>query len=117
MCLASCVLRPASCSLALGLVILLAASMLIANVLMAVTTVRRRNGFWNANRGFEFPLTLVGGLIAIGLARPGAFALGLNTFAGLSPLVLFSATLALGLIGVLMASYIGLRHSERRMVG
>src|SRR3990172_8489322 len=63
------------------------------------------------------PLTLVGGFVAIGLVGPGVYAIGLNTFAGLRPLVLFVVALGPGLIGVLRASYTGLKHPERRMVG
>ncbi len=103
-------------ALVLGLVTPLAAGLLVANLMMAIITVHRRNGFWSANRGFEFPLTLIGGLLAIGLAGPGDYAVGLNAIAGLSPFVLFVATLALGVVGVLIALFTGLTHPEKRMV-
>jgi putative oxidoreductase len=72
--------------LALGLLTPLAAGLLVANPSMAIITVHWRNGFWSANGGFGFPLTLVGGLLAIGLAGPGDYATGLNAIAGLARL-------------------------------
>lgn len=104
-------------ALALGVLTPLAAGLLIANLLMAILTVHWRNGFWNANRGFEFPLTLIAGLAAIGLAGPGGLALGPASIVGLSPLVLFVAALALGLVGMLVALSTRPMHRERRTAG
>jgi putative oxidoreductase len=103
-------------AIALGLLAPVGSGLVAANLVMAIVKVHLRNGFWNANRGFEFPLTLAGAVLAIGLAGPGAYALGLNVLAGLSPLVLFVASLIVGLLGVLVALFTGLRHAERRMV-
>jgi putative oxidoreductase len=100
--------------LVLGLLTPVATGLLIANMFMAIVEAHWRNGFWNANRGIEFPLALIGGLLAIGLAGPGDYALGLNAIVGLSPLALFVATLVLGAIGVVIALATGLRHPERR---
>lgn len=104
-------------ALALGFGTPFAAGLLIANLTTAIITVHWRNGFWSSNRGFEFPLTLVAGLLAIGLAGPGAYALGLNAIAGLSPFVLFVATLAPSIVGMLIALGSGLTHPERRAAG
>ena len=103
-------------TLALGILTPLAAGFLVTNLLMAILTVHWRNGFWSTNRGFEYPLTLAGGVLAVGLAGPGAYALGPNSVAGLSPLVLFAAALVLGLVGMLIALFTGLGHLERRTV-
>jgi len=101
-------------TLALGILTPLAAGFLVTNLLMAILAVHWRNGFWSTNRGFEYPLTLAGGMLAVGLAGPGVYALGPNSVAGLSPLVLFAAALVLGLVGMLIAMLTGLHHAEHQ---
>jgi putative oxidoreductase len=103
-------------TLTLGLFAPLAAGMLISNLVMAIVQVHWRNGFWNTNRGFEFPLALVASLLAIGLAGPGEYVLGPTTIGGLGPVSLFAAALVLGLLGLLVALFTGLRHPERWMI-
>jgi putative oxidoreductase len=59
--------------LALGLLSPLGSLAVLGTMLVAVATVHWPNGFWNANRGYEFNLTLMGAAVAIGLAGPGTY--------------------------------------------
>ena len=61
--------------LAIGLLTPLAAAGLIAQGIVIIARVHWTNGFWNADRGFEFPLALFGGSVAIALTGPGAWSL------------------------------------------
>lgn len=58
-------------ALALGLLTPIAAALLVAQSLVIVLRAHRAAGFWNANRGFEFPLALLGGSLAVLFAGPG----------------------------------------------
>jgi putative oxidoreductase len=60
---------------ALGLLTPVAALFLVGDLLIAILTVHLARGFWNHDGGFEFPLTLIGGLIALSLVGPGSFSL------------------------------------------
>jgi putative oxidoreductase len=62
-------------ALALGFLTPIAAALLVAQSLVIVLRAHWAAGFWNANRGFEFPLALLGGLLAILFAGPGAWSL------------------------------------------
>ncbi|HZQ07551.1 MAG TPA: DoxX family protein [Anaerolineae bacterium] len=83
---------------ALGLLMPLGPLMILANMLVAITLVHWKNGFWNEKRGIEFPLTL--GLVGISLGLTGAGAYSLDAylpFALPEPI-----TLVVGLIAVLV---------------
>ncbi len=61
--------------LALGLITPVAAALVIGVMLMAIIKVHLKNGVWNQNRGFEYPLVNLLVAAFIGLFGPGAFAL------------------------------------------
>jgi len=61
--------------LALGFLSPLGSLAVIGTMLVAIATVHWPNGFWNANRGYEFNLTLMAGAVAIGLAGPGTYSI------------------------------------------
>jgi putative oxidoreductase len=48
---------------------------IIAPMLTAIIKSHWRNGFWNTNRGFEFPLVNLTAALALGLTGPGAYSL------------------------------------------
>ena len=56
--------------LALGLLIPLAAAGLIGQEIVIIARVHWVNGFWNTDRGYEYPLALLGGSMAIALTGP-----------------------------------------------
>jgi len=51
-----------------------AALLLVCDMTVAIVTVHLRNGFF-LPRGFEYPLTLLAGLLAVALMGPGRLAL------------------------------------------
>ena len=59
--------------LALGFLSPLGSLAIIGTMLVAIATVHWPNGFWNTNRGYEFNLTVMAGVVAIGLAGPGTY--------------------------------------------
>jgi putative oxidoreductase len=60
---------------ALGLLTQAAALLLAGDLLVAILTVHLANGFWNRNGGFEFPLSLLGGFVALSLVGPGPWSI------------------------------------------
>jgi putative oxidoreductase len=62
-------------ALALGLLTPLAAAALVAHGTVIVLRAHWAAGFWSSNRGYEFPLSLLGGAAAILFTGPGAWAL------------------------------------------
>jgi putative oxidoreductase len=69
-------------ALALGAFTPAAAAALIGTMITAIRTVHLQKGFWAANGGYEFNLTLIAGLLAIVDGGPGSLsfdgALGLD---------------------------------------
>jgi putative oxidoreductase len=59
--------------LALGLLSPLGSLAIIGTMLVAIATVHWPNGFWNTKRGYEFNLTIIAAVVAIGLAGPGTY--------------------------------------------
>ena len=57
---------------AAGLLTPVAALFLAGNLLVAIVTMHLARGFWNRDGGYEFPLALLGGLVALSLTGPGA---------------------------------------------
>jgi putative oxidoreductase len=99
--------------IALGLLTPVASAVLIGDMTAAVLTVHLRNGFFNADQGFEFNLALVAALFA--LAGIGAGALSLDGALGsdLSGTGSALAALAAGLLGGTGAVLSG-RYMPRR---
>ncbi len=62
-------------ALALGLLTPLAAAVVVAQGLVIVMRAHWAAGFWSGNRGYEFPLSLLGGAAAVLFTGPGALAL------------------------------------------
>lgn len=94
-------------SLALGLLTPLGAAGIFGAMFMAIAKSHWKNGFWNSKRGLEFPLSLLGIAVGIGLAGPGSYSLdslfGI-TLAG-TPLffVLVGAALVVDIVGLLIS--------------
>jgi putative oxidoreductase len=91
-------------SVALGLLTPLGAALIVPTMLVAVVISHWPNGFFNSNRGIEFPLLILTGAVAIGLAGPGAIsldaALGLDAI--MTP-TLFLWVLPITLLGAIAA--------------
>lgn len=93
-------------SLALGLLTPLGAAGIVGAMFMAIAKSHWKNGFFNSKRGLEFPLSLLGIGVGIGLAGPGSYSLdslfGI-TLAG-TPLFfwLAAAALVVDVIGLLI---------------
>jgi putative oxidoreductase len=62
-------------SVAFGLLTPLGAAGIVGAMVMAISMVHWRNGFFNSNRGIEFPLQLLAAAVALGIAGPGAYSL------------------------------------------
>jgi len=62
-------------SFAFGFLTPLGAAGILGAMAMAIIKVHWKNGFFNTKGGIEFPLTLIGIAIAVGLAGPGRYAL------------------------------------------
>jgi putative oxidoreductase len=60
---------------ALGLLTPVAALFIVGDLLIAILTIHLTRGFWNHDGGYEFPLALIGGLVALSLVGPGSFSL------------------------------------------
>jgi putative oxidoreductase len=58
-------------ALAIGVLTPLAASALVGQAIVVIGKVHLPNGFWNTNRGIEFPLSLGGGALALFGTGPG----------------------------------------------
>lgn len=56
----------------IGFLTPIAALFLAGNLLVAILTVHLVHGFWNQDGGFEFPVSLLGALVALSLIGPGA---------------------------------------------
>jgi putative oxidoreductase len=89
--------------LALGLVTPLAAAVVIGTMLNVAVAVHRRNGVWNADNGYEYPLVLA--TAAAALAFTGAGSASLDAWLGLSDGGVETGLFAIGL-GVLTGSAI-----------
>jgi putative oxidoreductase len=62
-------------SLAFGFLIQVGAAGVVGAMLMAIFRAHWRNGFWNANKGFEFPLQILASAVALGIAGAGGYSL------------------------------------------
>ncbi len=62
-------------SLATGFLTPLGAAGIVGAMFMAIFKVHWRNGFWNSNRGLEFPLALLTIAVSLGFTGPGNYSL------------------------------------------
>jgi putative oxidoreductase len=62
-------------SLLLGMLTFLGAAAVIGVMVNAIVAVHVRNGFWNANNGFEFPLVNAAAAACLAFAGPGRVSL------------------------------------------
>jgi putative oxidoreductase len=58
---------------AIGLLTPFVAAVIAANLVVAIGSVHWQNGFFNGNRGYEFPLALAAAVIAVAATGPGRF--------------------------------------------
>lgn len=87
--------------LALGLITPIAAFVLIAQSVVIIGAAHWRSGFFNRDGGFEFPLALVTGVVAVLFAGPGAYSLDAIIGFALDPAVrvgLFALAILGGLL-------------------
>ena len=69
-------------ALAAGFLTPFAATIIVGQSVVIIAKSHWANGFWNRANGFEFPLALLGGTVAVGLIGPGAISLdGVDGFA------------------------------------
>ena len=78
--------------LAIGFLTPLAVLALIGQSVVIIAKTHWSHGFWNRSNGFEFPLSLLAGAIAIGLIGPGFLSIDARAHIGASD------TLRIGLI-------------------
>jgi len=94
-------------SLALGFLTPLGAAGVSGAMFLAIFKSHWKNGFWNSKRGLEFPLSLLGAGVALGLTGPGSYSLdALFGIALAQPLlfcVLAVAALLVDVIGLLIS--------------
>ena len=84
--------------LLLGFLTPLVAALLVGHVIVIIGKAHFKNGFWNANQGYEFALSLLAAVVAVLLAGPGVISVdGLIGFS-LAPDVRL-VLLAIGLAG------------------
>jgi len=88
--------------LALGFLTPLAAAALIGQSLVIIFAVHWAKGFWNANGGWEFPIALAAGAVAIAATGPGAISIDAALGLALAEPVRL-ALAALALLGGLVA--------------
>jgi putative oxidoreductase len=102
--------------LALGLVVPLAAAMLIAVMIVAVWMVHRDHGLWASDGGYEYNLVLIA--VAFAVAGIGAGNWSLDSALGLdlSGAGWALASLGAGLLGSIVAVVLG-RFAARGSVG
>jgi putative oxidoreductase len=100
---------------ALGLVVPLAAAMLIAVMLVAVWTAHRRNGLWASDGGYEYNLVLIA--VAFAVAGIGAGDWSLDSAFGLdlSGVGWALGSLGAGVLGSIVAVMFG-RYAARGSV-
>lgn len=83
---------------AVGVLTPLATAALIGQMVVIIAKAHWPRGFWSRDNGFEFPLSLAGGVLAIALIGPGAYSV--DAVLGLLPGdAVRLGLVALGLIG------------------
>jgi putative oxidoreductase len=93
--------------LVFGLLTPLASALIVGTMLMAMIKVHWRNGFWNSNRGIEFPLINAFLAAFFGIAGPGAYAVDAILGFDRSSLLSFLLSMILVLLGVAISQISG----------
>lgn len=84
--------------LVLGLLTPLAGLALIGQVVVIIGTAHFAKGFWNRDGGYEFALSLLGGIVALTLAGPGSISIDAAMGLEVAP-VLRVAAVVVGVAG------------------
>jgi putative oxidoreductase len=92
---------------AVGLVTPVAALFLVGDLLIAILTIHLARGFWNHDGGYEFPLALIGGLVALSLVGPGAASIDRLIRLSLPEPATWLAIVIVVLLGVIAAAASG----------
>jgi len=87
----------------IGLVTPVVALLLAGDLLVAILTVHLARGFWYKDGGVEFPLSLLGGFVALSLVGPGAASLDAVIHLALPEPATWLATVIVVLLGVIAA--------------
>jgi putative oxidoreductase len=93
-------------ALASGLFTPLAATVLIGTMLVAIVKVHWPNGFWNTNRGYEFPLVLAVVAFVVGLIGPGLYSLDYALGLALPEPLTYLAALVIMLVVVVIGLWL-----------
>ncbi|HMJ77791.1 MAG TPA: DoxX family protein [Iamia sp.] len=108
--LAACTELGAGTLLALGFLTPLACAAIVGQMVVAAYTANRENGFWSANKGWEYNFVL--GVVAVGLATigPGQYSIDhvLELSQSFDPNIGLSVSLFLGVaagIGIIVGCY------------
>lgn len=81
----------------------LAAAAIVGTMLVAIFRVHWKNGFWNTNRGIEFPLLNLGVALMLGLAGPGTISLDALFGFRYSDPVTFLIALIIVVLGIIIS--------------
>jgi putative oxidoreductase len=92
---------------AVGLLTPLASLLLVGDLLIAILTVHLTRGFWNHDGGYEFPLALIGGLVALSLVGPGTLSVDRLVHLSLPQPATWLAIVIVVLLGVIAAAASG----------
>ena len=91
----------------LGLMTPIAALFVAGDLLVAIVTVHLARGYWNHDGGFEYPLVLIGGLVALSLVGPGPASLDRVIQLSLPEPATWLAIVVVVLLGVIAAAASG----------
>ncbi|HYW26635.1 MAG TPA: DoxX family protein [Terriglobales bacterium] len=92
---------------AVGLLTPVAALFIVGDLLIAILTIHLTRGFWNHDGGYEFPLALIGGLVALSLVGPGSLSLDRVIRLSLPEPATWLAIVIVVLLGVVAAAASG----------
>jgi putative oxidoreductase len=94
-------------SLAFGFLTSLGAAGAVGAMFMAIVKAHWKNGFWNSNRGLEFPLALLAGAAALGFTEAGNYSLdalfGINFHHTLLFVILTVVALIVDIVGLYLS--------------